>query len=104
MFLARTGFSKDEMKTYIEQSFRYPLDETLEHIRAHNRPWVTCPQSVPQAITAFLISGDFEGAIRNAVSLGGDADTVAAIAVGDRRGFLRGRAGAHSQAGIGTAR
>ena len=80
VYMARTGGTKAEIKTYIERSFGYRLNETLAHIREHNRPWVTCPSSVPQAITAFLLSTDLEDGIRKAISLGGDADTVACIA------------------------
>lgn len=80
VFLAKTGSGRAEIKACIEQNFGYDLGEPLEQIRGHNRPDATCPGSVPQAITAFLVSEDVEDAIRNAVSLSGDADTVACIA------------------------
>ena len=80
IFLARTGQSQAEIKNYIESSFGYDLSQTLEEIRPTHRFDVSCQGSVPQAITAFLESTDFEDAIRNAISLGGDSDTIACIA------------------------
>lgn len=81
-FLARKKASKTEIKAYIVDVFGYDLDQGLEYIRRHNRPDVTCAGSVPQAITAFLLSEDYEDAVRKAVSMGGDADTVACMAGG----------------------
>lgn len=80
IFLARTGQSQAEIKTYIESTFGYDLSQTLDEIRPTYRFDVSCQGSVPQAITAFLESTDFEDAIRNAISLGGDSDTIACIA------------------------
>jgi ADP-ribosylglycohydrolase len=80
IFLARTGQSQGEIKTYIESTFSYDLSQTLDDIRPTYRFDVSCQGSVPQAITAFLESTDFEDAIRNAISLGGDSDTIACIA------------------------
>lgn len=79
IFLARTGSSKDEIKRYIEDKY-YDLDFTLDDIREGYSFDVTCQGSVPQAIKCFLEAEDYEDAIRNAVSLGGDADTQAAMA------------------------
>lgn len=79
IFLARDGKSKDEIRTYIEEKY-YELNFTLDEIRPSYYFDVTCQGSVPQAIECFLESEDFEDAIRNAVSLGGDGDTQAAIA------------------------
>ena len=79
IFLARTGHDKAEIKAYIECEFAYDLSRTLEKIRPGYRFNESCQGTVPQAITAFLESSDFEDAIRNAVSLGGDSDTLAAI-------------------------
>ena len=79
IYLARTGKSKEEIRDCIEESF-YTLDFTLDEIRPTYSFNETCPGSVPQAIEAFLESEDFEDAIRNAVSIGGDSDTIAAIA------------------------
>ena len=80
IFLARTEQSKSEIKTYIESMFAYDLSQELDAIRPAYRFDVSCQGSVPQAITAFLESTDFEDAIRNAISLGGDSDTIACIA------------------------
>lgn len=78
IFLAKTGKSKQEIKDYIEEGF-YPLRESVDEIRKHYFFNESCQGTVPQAIIAFLDSEDFEDAIRNAVSIGGDTDTVAAI-------------------------
>ncbi len=79
VFLARTGSSKREIKEYIEEKY-YDLDFTVEEIRPGYCHDMTCDGSVPQAIVCFLDSEDFEDAVRNAVSLGGDGDTQACIA------------------------
>ncbi len=79
VFLARTGKSKQEIKQYIENKY-YTLGFTLDEIRPSYQFDVTCQGSVPQAIECFLESEDFFDALRNAVSLGGDGDTIAAIA------------------------
>lgn len=78
-FLARTGKTKEEIRAYINEHF-YKLDFTLKQIRKSYRFDVTCMGSVPQAIEAFLESDDFEDCIRNAISIGGDSDTIAAMA------------------------
>lgn len=80
VFLARTGASKDEIRSYTEREFGYFLDETLDQLRPTYHFDVSCQGSVPQSIIAFLESTDFEDAVRNAISLGGDADTMACIA------------------------
>lgn len=80
VFLARNGHSKAEIRTEIHDRFDYNLDRTIDEIRPKYRFNMTCPGSVPEAIVAFLDSENFEDAIRNAISLGGDADTQAAIA------------------------
>ena len=77
--LARKGSSKDQIKEKLESTFGYSLGRTLEKIRPKYHFDVTCQGSVPEAIIAFLESEDFEDAIRNAISLGGDADTQASI-------------------------
>lgn len=79
IYLAKTGHSKDEIRRYINRNF-YPLNRTLAEIRPNYRFNGTCQGSVPQSIIAFLESESYEDAVRNAVSLGGDADTMAAIA------------------------
>lgn len=78
IFLARTGSTKEEVKT--ELSSFYDLDFTLDEIRSTYRFDVSCQGSVPQAIVAFLEGNDFEDCIRNAISIGGDSDTIAAMA------------------------
>ncbi|MDO5014408.1 MAG: ADP-ribosylglycohydrolase family protein [Clostridia bacterium] len=77
-FLARQGKLKNEIKNFAKQF--YNLDFTLNEIREDYRFYVTCQQSVPQAIVAFLEGNDFEDVIRNAISIGGDSDTIAAMA------------------------
>ncbi|MDT8442259.1 MAG: ADP-ribosylglycohydrolase family protein [Desulfuromonadales bacterium] len=78
--LARTGAGKRAIRTDVEERFGYDLAATLDEIRPDYTFQVSCQASVPQAIIAFLESTDFEDAIRNAVSLGGDSDTQACIA------------------------
>ena len=70
---------KRRIKDYIEKEYGYNLSQTLDEIRPNYRFNETCQETVPQAIIAFLESRDFEDAIRNAISLGGDSDTLAAI-------------------------
>jgi len=70
---------KRRVKKFIERVHGYDLSRTLDEIRPAYRFNATCQDTVPQAITAFLESTDFEDAIRNAISLGGDSDTLAAI-------------------------
>ncbi|WP_299412218.1 ADP-ribosylglycohydrolase family protein [Acaryochloris sp. IP29b_bin.148] len=90
IYLGRRGRSKAEIETYIEATFGYDLSLSLEEIRPQYQFDSSCQGSVPQAITAFLESTDFEDAIRNAVSLGGDSDTQACIAGGIAQGFYGG--------------
>lgn len=77
-FLALQGKNKAEIKAYITQNY-YPLDFTLDEIRPTYKFDVSCQGSVPPALEAFFESSDFEDAIRNAVSIGGDSDTIGAI-------------------------
>ncbi len=79
VYLARKGADKGEIKREIQTRFGYDLDRTLDEIRPSYEFNEICQETVPQAILAFLESDDFEDAIRKAVSLGGDADTLAAI-------------------------
>ena len=79
IFLARTGHSKVEIKVYVECKFGYDLSRTCDEIRPTYHHVESCQETVPQAIAAFLESTDFEDALRTAVSLGGDSDTLAAI-------------------------
>ena len=70
---------KDKLKDYIKDRFEYDLDFTIEEIRPIYRFDVSCQGSVPPAIVSFLESENFEDAIRNAISIGGDSDTIGAI-------------------------
>jgi ADP-ribosylglycohydrolase len=79
IFLARTGNSKEEIKEYIEKTFGYNLSRTCDEIRPTYQFDGSCQGTVPESIIAFLDSTDFESAVRLAVSLGGDADTMGAI-------------------------
>lgn len=78
IYLSRVQKSKVEIREYIESNY-YPLDFTLDEIRDSYYFEVSCQKSVPQAIEAFLESESYEDAIRNAISIGGDSDTIAAI-------------------------
>ena len=80
IFLAREGADKETIRQSISDHFGYDLDRSIDDIRPTYRFDITCQGSVPEAIIAFLDSTSFDDAIRNAVSLGGDADTQAAIA------------------------
>ena len=80
VFLARTGVSKTDIRAEIAGRFGYDLSRSIEEIRPGYTFDVTCQGSVPEALIAFFETEDLEGAIRAAISLGGDADTQAAIA------------------------
>ena len=87
IFLARTGHSKSEIRQYVEQTFGYDLSRTCDEIRPGYRHVETCQQTVPEAVIAFLESNSFEDALRTAVSLGGDSDTLACITGGIAEAF-----------------
>ena len=78
VFLAKINKSKEEIGAYLRKNF-YPLDRTLDEIRLDYGFSEGCQKTVPEAITAFLESTSYEDAIRNAISLGGDSDTLGAI-------------------------
>ena len=80
IYLARIGAKKEEIKDHVEIRYDYDLSLKLDEIRPDYRFDVSCAGSVPESIICFLEANDFEDTIRNAVSLGGDADTQAAIA------------------------
>ncbi len=82
IFLARTGRSKDEIRDYIEKTYGYDLHKTWEYWHPIYGWESSCQGTVPQAIICFLDSTCFEDAIRKAVSLGGDSDTLACITGG----------------------
>lgn len=79
IFWVRTGMEKTQIKENITRQFGYDLSQSCDQIRPHYHFNESCQETVPQAMTAFLESDDFEHAIRLAVSLGGDSDTLAAI-------------------------
>lgn len=81
IYLARSGYSIEEIQQHISTKY-YPMDFTLEEIRDTYEFNETCQDTVPQALKAFFESLDFEDAIRNAISIGGDSDTLAAITGG----------------------
>jgi ADP-ribosylglycohydrolase len=89
VFMARSGASKSQIREELAERFGYDLHRTIESIRPGYRWDVSCQGSVPEAIIAFLDSSDVEHAIRLAVSLGGDADTQAAIAGGIAEAYYR---------------
>lgn len=80
VFLARDGAGRDAIRDYVASRYGYDLDRSLAGIRSSYRHKESCQESVPEAIIAFLESHSFEEAVRNAVWLGGDSDTQAAIA------------------------
>lgn len=90
IFLARLGRSKTEIREYIEAQFGYALERSLDDIRVAYSFNESCQETVPEAIVAFLESTDFEDAIRNAVSLGGDSDTLTCITGGIAQAFYGG--------------
>lgn len=89
IFLARQGKTKQDIKDYIETTFHYDLARTTDEIRPTYTFDVSCKGSVPEAIIAFLESTDFESAIRLAISLGGDSDTIACIAGGIAEAYYK---------------
>lgn len=82
IFLARTGNTKADIKQYTTVTFHYDLSRSVDEIRPAYQFDESCQGTVPQAIVCFLESTDFEDAIRNAISLGGDSDTLACITGG----------------------
>ena len=89
VFLARSGKNKASIKQEITHRFSYNLDRTLDQIRPDCSFDISCQGSVPEAIIAFLEAKDFEDAIRKAISLGGDSDTIACIAGGIAQAYYR---------------
>ena len=89
VYLARKGKSKNQIKETIQNRFGYDLEPTLDQIRPNYEFDVSCQGTVPQAITAFLESNDFEDAVRKAISLGGDSDTLACITGGIAQAYYK---------------
>ena len=90
VFLARTGTGKNDIRMRISREFGYDLDRTVDDIRPGYSFDVSCQGTVPEAVVAFLDSDSWEDAVRNAVSLGGDSDTLACITGGIAEGFYGG--------------
>jgi len=89
VFLARTGHSKDEIAEYVLSMFLYDVNLDLSELRRTYGFNETCQRTVPQALAVFLQSNSFEDAIRKAVSIGGDSDTIACIVGGIAEAFYR---------------
>ncbi len=89
IYMARNGANKHTMKTFIEKKFGYNLSKKLDDIRSTYTFDSSCKGSVPQAIIAFLESEDFEDAIRKAISIGGDSDTIACMTGGIAQAFYK---------------
>jgi len=89
VFLARTGAEKQAIRREIERRFGYNLKRTLADVRPGYRFDVSCQGTVPEAVIAFLESSDYEDAVRKAVSLGGDSDTLACITGGIAAAYYR---------------
>lgn len=89
IFLARNGKTKAEIKEYVETCFGYDLNRTCDEIRSDYDFDESCQGTVPEAIIAFLDSTDFESAVRLAVSLGGDSDTLACITGGIAEAYYK---------------
>ncbi|WP_035293845.1 ADP-ribosylglycohydrolase family protein [Clostridium sp. KNHs214] len=89
VYLAKSGSDKEDIKKFIENTFKYDLDESLYSIRKWYAFDVSCEGSVPQAIRAFLEAKNYEDAIRNAISIGGDSDTIACIAGGIAEAYYK---------------
>ena len=90
IYMARKGQSKEQIKAAIAKSFGYDLERTLDEIRPIYKFNESCQETVPEAIIAFLESTDFEDALRNGISLGGDSDTLTCITGGIAEAFYGG--------------
>lgn len=80
IFLARTGKSKEQIREYVVREFGYDVSETVEQIQARHKHDESCMDSMPKALVAFFAGTSYEDVVRNAVSMGGDTDTIGAIA------------------------
>jgi ADP-ribosylglycohydrolase len=89
IFLARNGFDKETIRAEIAGRFGYDMNRTVEGIRPGYSFDVSCQGSVPESIIAFLDSTSYEDAVKNAISLGGDADTMACITGGIAQAFYK---------------
>jgi len=89
IFLAKQGEGKKYIRKYIEKTYQYKLDEKTEDIRRYYTFDISCQGSVPQSIMVFLDSEDYEDAVRKAVSIGGDSDTIACITGGIAEAYYK---------------
>ena len=89
VFMARKGEGKEAIRSEIAGRFGYDLSRTVDEIRPGYSFDVSCQGSVPESIIAFLDSDSWEDAVKNAVSLGGDADTMACIAGGIAQAYYK---------------
>jgi ADP-ribosylglycohydrolase len=101
VFLARKGHSKEQIREQISRRFGYDLQRSVEQIRPAYGFRISCQETVPEAIVAFLDSLSYEDALRNAVSLGGDSDTLACITGGIAEAFY-GQVPEHIRAKVKT--
>ncbi len=90
IFLARTSTGREDLRKRIQEQFGYDLERTVNDIRPGYTFDVSCQGTVPEALIAFLDSDSYEDAVRNAVSLGGDSDTLACITGGIAEAFYGG--------------
>jgi ADP-ribosylglycohydrolase len=90
VFLARTGCDKESLRSRIQAQFGYDLARSVDSIRPQYSFDISCQGTVPEAIVAFLDSTSYEDAVRNAISLGGDSDTLACITGGIAQAFYGG--------------
>ena len=89
IFLARTGKTKEDIRRYVETAYKYDLSKTWQWYNENYHWEDSCEGTVPPAIVAFLESTDFEDAIRKAVSIGGDSDTLACITGGIAEAYYK---------------
>ena len=101
ILLARQGATQPEIRAEISRRFDYDLNRTLDEIRPGYTFDVSCQGSVPEAIIAFLKSESFEDAVRKAISLGGDSDTIACITGGIAEAFYGGVPDPIAEQGLG---
>lgn len=87
IYLARTGHNKEAIRARIKDLFAYDLDRTVDEIRPFYSFDISCQGTVPEAMVAFLDSNSYEDAVRNAISLGGDSETLACITGGLAEAF-----------------
>ena len=99
---ARHGVPRNRIRRDLEDQFGYDTSTSVEELQKTYEYNETCQRTVPEAFRCFYEATDFEDAIRNAISIGGDSDTVAAIAGQHGRGEV-GRAGGDWQGGVGKA-